>query len=64
MSGFVSKRRAQKKVGGAPLLSSALDTSTSLGDSDVKVPSQKAVKQYVQDNSGGIKKSMSIAATF
>lgn len=64
MTDFQSKRRIQKKVGGAPLLATALDTSAALGESDTKVPSQKAVKTYVSANAGGIKKAMSIAATF
>ncbi len=57
---IITKRKLLKKIG------FEIDTSNALGTSDVKVPSQKAVKEYVDANAGGggTKKAMSIAATF
>lgn len=63
---YLTKRLIQKKLGGAALTAESIDTTTTLGDSDTKVPSQKAVKVYVDTlgGGGGVKKAMSIAATF
>lgn len=65
---YITKRFINKKLGGTALTSESIDTTTTLGDSDTKVPSQKAVKVYVDSVSGGggggVKKAMSIAATF
>lgn len=57
---ILTKRKVLKKAG------FSIDTNPALGTDDTKVPSQKAVKEFVEANAGGggVKKAMSVAATF
>jgi hypothetical protein len=46
---------------GKGLTESDISTNTNLGTSDEKIPSQNAVKEYVDDNAGGVSVNVTMA---
>lgn len=57
---LLTKRKILKKAG------FSIDTNPALGTDDTKVPSQKAVKEFVEANAGGvsINKTMAFIAAY